>query len=231
MARTTNPTVRLANQDKILDTFLALMLAKGYESVSIQDVLQALGISKGAFYHYFSSKQHMLQALIDRMITQAEPVMMPIVNDNSLNATDKISQIFIAAGHWKRQRNKEIMAFLEAWYADNNAVFRYRIRKAGAIRYQPMFARVIREGIDQGLFTVPDASQAALLLYTNVSDLSEAMSLAMLDDDFESTAKRIHIENIVQPYTLAITRMLGAPEGSIRLIDQETLDYWIELTA
>lgn len=230
MARTTNSALRVANQDKILDTFLALILAKGFEGVSIQDVLQTLDISKGAFYYYFRSKQHLLQALIDRMITQAEPVILPIAHDDSLNATDKINQIFMAIGHWKRQRNKEIMAFLGVWYDDNNAVFRHYIRKAAAAHYQPMFAAIIQEGIEQGLFTFPDADRAAVLLHTNVSDLSETMSMAMLDSNLEGDAKRKNIENIVQAYTMAITRILNAPEGSLCLIDQETLDYWIEQT-
>lgn len=45
-----------ARRNEILDVARRLVYTKGYEQMSIQDILDALKISKGAFYHYFDSE-------------------------------------------------------------------------------------------------------------------------------------------------------------------------------
>ena len=58
------PAVR---RNEILDAAQRLVYRKGYEQMTIQDILDDLHLSKGAFYHYFDSKQSLLEALIERM--------------------------------------------------------------------------------------------------------------------------------------------------------------------
>lgn len=48
----------------ILDTALKLFIQKGYEHTSIQDIIDRLGgLSKGAIYHHFKSKEEILVAV------------------------------------------------------------------------------------------------------------------------------------------------------------------------
>ena len=42
-----------ARREQILRTAEALFYAQGYEQTSVQDILDAIGISKGGFYHHF----------------------------------------------------------------------------------------------------------------------------------------------------------------------------------
>ena len=66
---------------EILDAAQRLMNTKGYEQMTIQDILDDLSISKGAFYHYFDSKQTLLGAIIDRMIDVGEQILVPILEN------------------------------------------------------------------------------------------------------------------------------------------------------
>jgi TetR/AcrR family transcriptional regulator, transcriptional repressor for nem operon len=59
-----DPTVR---RTEILDVAQRLLVTRGYEEMGVQDILDELQISKGAFYHYFDSKLALLAAVIDRM--------------------------------------------------------------------------------------------------------------------------------------------------------------------
>ncbi len=54
-----------ARRNEILDVAQRLIYTKGYEQMTIQDILSDLQISKGAFYHYFDSKQALLEAIIE----------------------------------------------------------------------------------------------------------------------------------------------------------------------
>ena len=55
---------------EILDTAQYLCYSKGYERTSVQDIIDEIGIAKGTFYHYFRSKQDLLDALVDRIADQ-----------------------------------------------------------------------------------------------------------------------------------------------------------------
>lgn len=58
---------------KILDAALELFCAQGYEGTSIQDIVDRLdGMTKGAIYHHFKSKEEIFNAAFDR-------AMAPIV--------------------------------------------------------------------------------------------------------------------------------------------------------
>ena len=54
----------------ILDTAEALFFQRGYEETSVQDILNAMGLSKGGFYHHFESKMAVLEAVSARRAEQ-----------------------------------------------------------------------------------------------------------------------------------------------------------------
>ena len=68
----------LERRNDILDATQHLIISKGYERMTIQDVMDRLQISKGAFYHYFGSKQALLDALIERITAEVIKVSRPI---------------------------------------------------------------------------------------------------------------------------------------------------------
>ena len=70
MARIVKEEVYAEKRNAILDVAQRLIYTKGYEQMTIQDMLDDLQISKGAFYHYFDSKQAVLEALVERMSTK-----------------------------------------------------------------------------------------------------------------------------------------------------------------
>ena len=63
---------------------------KGYEQMTTQDLLEALQISRGAFYHYFESKQALLMALVERIGEQAEQLVLPMISDRQIPTQDKL---------------------------------------------------------------------------------------------------------------------------------------------
>ena len=55
--------------DDVLRAALGLFAAQGYANTSVQQVVDAAGVTKGAMYHYFQSKDDLLFAIYDRMLT------------------------------------------------------------------------------------------------------------------------------------------------------------------
>ena len=63
--------------------------------MTIQDILDQLHMSKGAFYHYFDSKVTVLEAVVERMVVeQVKPLLLSIVQDPHLTALEKLQRYF-----------------------------------------------------------------------------------------------------------------------------------------
>ena len=76
MPRTVNVEAHQVRRDAFLDVAQRLIQTKGYEQMSIQDVLDELDTSKGALYHYFDSKQALLDGVVDRFADAAMTVSL-----------------------------------------------------------------------------------------------------------------------------------------------------------
>ena len=79
MARTVNVVEHAARRDAILDAAQRQVLSKGYERLTVQDLLDDLQISKGAFYHYFDSKLAVIESLTERLVDDSAEALVPIV--------------------------------------------------------------------------------------------------------------------------------------------------------
>jgi len=88
MARTVDPVAYAARREAFVDAALKVIQAKGYEQLSVQDVIAEVGASKGAFFHYFDSKSALLAAIVDRMVEVATRSVAPIAADPQLTALE-----------------------------------------------------------------------------------------------------------------------------------------------
>ena len=79
----------------ILETAGRLFVEKGYERTSIQDIVDNLGgLSKGAIYHHFKSKEEILSAVTDRMTEESEVLLSRIRDDKTLTGKEKLRKLF-----------------------------------------------------------------------------------------------------------------------------------------
>ena len=65
-------------KERILDTATNLFSTHGFSGTSIDDILTAVGITKGAFYHYFKSKDNLCETVLDITIAQYHQLAEPI---------------------------------------------------------------------------------------------------------------------------------------------------------
>ena len=227
MARTLNPTAHALRRDAFLDAAQRLMQTKGYEQMSVQDVLDALGASKGAFYHYFDSKEALLQAVVERMVDAAMPVIEPIVADPGLPAAEKLQAVFATAGEWKTERSDLLLAIMRSWYSDENDLVRLRVARAGAARITPLMARIVRQGTMEGAFNPTSPDHAAAILVALLNGSSDAIGRLALDRQ-DGLVTFEEVQRHMAAYEEAIERVLGLQAGSFVLIDSASLHVWFD---
>lgn len=70
-----NKEIRQQTREQIIDAAFELFANEGYSKTSISAVAKKAGISKGLIYHYFNSKQSILEAIFDQLVALGDQMM------------------------------------------------------------------------------------------------------------------------------------------------------------
>ena len=170
------PKNQNTRRNDILDAAQRLIYTKGYEQMTVQDILNALGISKGAFYHYFDSKSALLEAFIERITDEALPMLIPIVEAPSLSASAKLDRFFSTTNQWKIERKALMLELLRVWQADENAIVRQKLLAMSTRRIVPLLARIIQQGVQEGSMSPAYPEYASDAVWILLQGLSENLA-------------------------------------------------------
>ena len=230
MSRSVNAQEYAEKRNAILDVAQRYITTKGYEQMTTQDILEALQISRGAFYHYFESKQALLMGLVERIGEQAEQLVLPIVSDREMPAQDKLVRFFAVLDQYKRENLDLLFAFLRVWYADENALFRQKLYLARVKRLAPWLSQIIQQGVIEGAFTTAYPDQAARMIITLIEDLGYAtVELLLVEEGKQIDFPRM--AQIGEATADALERVLGMKSGCLRQSWSEDLSRWQTLLA
>ena len=225
MARTRNPAAHALRRDAFVDAAQRLIQAKGYEQMTIQDVLDELDTSRGAFYHYFDSKAALLDAVIERMVDDAIAAIGLIVDEPGLPALTRLARLFNGLAEWKTERTEFLIRLMETWLADENAIVREKYRRGARARMTPILARIIEQGEAEGVITAGPARETAGVLVSILLGANETAT----DLYFARRAGTIAFDDVVRTldaYPTAGARILGLPAGSFPVPDPSILRQW-----
>jgi AcrR family transcriptional regulator len=225
MARTVNATLHTVRRDAFLDVAQRLVQTKGYEAMSIQDVLNELEASKGAFYHYFESKQELLEAVVERFSDGALAALAPVLGDPDLPALQKLERVFAGVARWKADQKELVLAIMEVWNSDGNAIVREKLRRLTERIMVPLLSAIVSQGIDEGAFQVDSPDETAMILVALMEGFQQQASDLFIARQ-TGTVSFEAVQRSVAANTEAFERILGIPKGSLTLTSQPTLRFW-----
>jgi AcrR family transcriptional regulator len=215
-------------RNEILDVAQQLFYSKGYDDTSIQEIIDAVGIAKGTFYHHFQSKQELLDHLIDRMFSQVLVSLEARVNDDTENAIEKLQELYLNIGIWKAENKEFFYELVEAFHRPENLTLRYTARNEACKRVAPLLTRIIRQGIDEGLFDTEypdDIAEVILGMSTDLSNQTGELLLRVAEDP-EAAAE---IERVLDLAEDCTERLLGTSRGALTLFDKEVVREFCDL--
>jgi TetR/AcrR family transcriptional repressor of nem operon len=169
-------------KDKLIEAALALMLAKGYPATTVDEICASAGVSKGSFYHFFSTKEELALAALE---AYAEWGFEALRKGSYADLEDPLSRAFgfldhaqaIAHDVWG---NGCLLGNLAIELADTNEVFRARISgifEDLARRLADLFAVAVEPG-------KPEAPRPIELAEFFLSVLEGSIVLAKAHDDW-----------------------------------------------
>jgi TetR/AcrR family transcriptional repressor of nem operon len=226
MARILKEDEYNAKRSEILAVALHLIYTRGYQQMTIQDILDQLHISRGALYHYFASKQSLLEALVDRMGREAEQAILPIVHDPYLSALEKFRRYFEMSARWKEMQKELITSLLRMWYSDENAFFRQKMNAESIPHTARLLEPIISQGVAEKVFTTRFPVQAAEMIASIAIGFSDTI-IGLLFSSRPDREKSEEFETVMEAYSDTVERILGAPEGSLKIIDPAIFSNWV----
>jgi AcrR family transcriptional regulator len=214
-----------------LDAAQRLILHKGYEQLSLQDVLAEAGISSGAFHHYFASRGMMLEAFIERIGEETNKPLLPIIRDPRRTAIEKLQGFFDTLAQLTITNREAVVKLGRVWYGDANAVVRQKVDAAMLQQRAPLLTEIVRQGVREGSFSTPYPEHSGEIIMALVQGMQNSHARLMLAVENAPDVPRLidEVVTVYAAYMHAIERTLGAPERSLQRIDAQAIAAWAAL--
>jgi AcrR family transcriptional regulator len=211
-------------KQEVLECAMRLFAAQGYERTSINQIIAELGLSKGAFYHHYESKEDLVEALAEMYAEEATARARSVLEDESLDAFGRLSMFLSRMRNTKMESMETLQAAFAPIFLERNSGLYERTQAAVNNVVRPILARIIAEGMADRTFDTPDAEAAAevmLHLMSSTRPLIAALYASTNQLDVERNIARIFSR--MRYLGTVIDRILGIPEGSIELADEQSI--------
>ena len=206
----------IERRDQIIEAAERLFYEKGYEQTSVQDVLDALSLSKGGFYHYFQSKIELLEAVCRRQsVRDAEDMTAAVARQEG--AVAKLNTLLKYCGLLRADRMDFALLVLRVGYLGGSLQLRACLREGLMETALPMMREIILEGMAENVFFTrfpDDIGELILQLFANITD-----ELAMLIASGAPENQMGDMLTRLETYRCSVETLLGAPFGTITLCD------------
>ncbi|MCS7248059.1 MAG: TetR/AcrR family transcriptional regulator [Anaerolineales bacterium] len=153
----------LETRARILAAAVDQFIRFGYEAASVDQICAAAGVSKGAFYHHFPSKQALFLALLENWIQDLE-ASFETIRDEVDWVPKRFERIAEVLCHVFEQAAGRAPLYLEFWYQATKDLTAWNASFGPYQRFHSIFAEWIEEGIRQGSLKPVDANLAAVTL-------------------------------------------------------------------
>ena len=221
-----HPDIRRA---ELLDRASVLFVQHGYDNVSLNDLIADAGVSKGAFYHWFPSKEALISALAEHSAREGFTAIEEALAQCTGNALDRLNAVLRAGFDAKmKMGTPELLAGAVSLLRPDNAHLYARIVTAEENLFRPLLTELIATGVAEGVFDTFDPDGVADMIYglaartnSNLIDVVEAADESARDRAIDVLTTRFRLHG------LAIDRVLGLPDGSITTLTRTQVEAMV----
>ena len=221
-----HPDIRRA---ELLDRASELFLRHGYDNVSLNDLIADAGVSKGAFYHWFPSKDTLIAALAERSAREGFAMVENAVAEYSGNALDRLNAVLQAGFAVKMNMDiPEHLATMVSLLRPDNAHLYGRIVAVGEDLFRPLLTRLISDGVAEGIFDTFDPEGVGDMIQglaartnSNITGVLDAVDEPARNHAIDVLTTRFRLHG------LAIDRILGLPDGSITTLTRVQVEEMV----
>lgn len=197
-----DPQIRIT---EILDAAETLFYERGYHQTMISDIVKKIGVAQGTFYYYFSSKEEIVEALLNRHLTKFRDEIDKVASSDLLDSPRKIelmANIMFTTIHYKEG------LLLEFLYNDQHMHLMDKLFRQAKKMLAPYLVDVIEKGNRELIFNVAYPKEAINYILAIIQCYAEAIY------EKESTKALVRQEALAKRL---IEHVLGLPEGTLQI--------------
>lgn len=200
----------------ILSVSQELFHKQGYEKTSIHNIAEHCGLSKGALYHHFKSKEEVLKTICHRHYLALRETFLPIVEDLQSTLLEKLHRIMTIARNSKM--NSAAATFSKGKSSESSGIENAALNKLldsyNERIYIEIFTPIFAEGKKRGECNFPCSAEAiAVFIHHLDTGTSEQLNRILHEENSESAEERI--KDLVDGFIFALSQLLD--------IDKETI--------
>lgn len=195
---------------EIIRVALDLFLVKGYEQTKISHILTAANLSKGGMYHYFESKE----AILDGVIEYALSEKLTDFEENLHSAKTVFDKLELYLDNSPLDYSDYLKKFTQFKRHSSTIVY-YRIKDISASFGIPYLQTIIESGIDEKIFKTDYPGELAFVLYQAGEKLVTTIANLNQSDSPDANKER---HRIILAFTQLLTRTL-----QLKKIDSQQL--------
>lgn len=184
-------------KDELLDIAYKMFIAKGYDNTSVDEIIKEAGIAKGTFYYYFTTKEEMLDLLINNMIEKEITAASKVI-EMPIPVEQKIVGIISSF-----RPNDDEESIVNALNDGSNMKMHNKYNNKLIESATSLLKITVLEGIDKGIFNCDNIEERIKLLLVMSSCLFDA-------ENFTNKEIEVFIDTT--------EKILGAKKGSMNFI-------------
>ncbi|MEM7335366.1 MAG: TetR/AcrR family transcriptional regulator [Chloroflexota bacterium] len=213
---------RKNGRDEIVRVARELFYTKGYETTSVSNILDAAGMSRGAFYHHFESKQTLLVAIIDVIAAELNTAVDVAMQDDSLTAVERYQQLVYAVNAYQETDGVVMSRIWLATQDEQNLRLMHYLRQTVFQSFGPKLASILKQGVGEGEFDIDLVDDAAeMLLGICEFTINGVAHIVFNQEQYDDPVKRI-VQKVQMGQT-AVDRLVGAPLGELLFFDKREI--------
>lgn len=178
-----------------------LFKEKGQSSVTMQEIMDRVGIAKGTIYHHFPSKEALLEAIVEKLVDEElAKKQAALAGAADLDALGKFRILLTAA-----PLAEENEALLEDLHREANAAMHAKQLARYVEKIAPLYAAVVEQGVAEGVFTARAPLEGTELLLAGLQFLTDEGFYPWTQDQ---------LVRRYRAFPALMEAQLGAPVGS-----------------
>lgn len=192
---------------EIIQAARELFQEKDYEKMTMKELMDKLKIAKGTIYHYFTSKENLLEAVVEDLMDgelQRKKQLLKSRQCSKMNALKKFQ--LLVTSDTMAEDNEQI---LESLHHSGNTLMHTRLLGLYILKLAPIFAVVIEEGCDQGVFKTEHPRECAEFLFSGFQFLTDVGFYPW---------SQTQLSRRIKAFPSLIETQLGAPKGSFSFL-------------
>lgn len=210
-------------KQEFMMTAFELFYKKGYENTTINDIINELGLTKGAFYHYFESKEDVIVAIARDFTGRVVQIINSIFAQEELSAVEKMNVAFSAINDYKIKKGEWRHKFKASFESEDNLKLQRKITTFLKQDVIGLYEGIINTGVIEGVFGDPVNSRhlaefflnTIFTLHTSVYELEKQLYNDENELDYPEFLKKLNEK--IRFYEVVLERIFQLQKGSFDL--------------